>query len=139
VARFIREIRPYPGRWIGVCCAYNTELINFFKAQPIKAWDAQTKTWWFPESVEPIISAEMVRLNVLTREKASAFSKEFYAHQQLGTADEPYAILGIKPGSPRALVDLVYAYWKRQFSSVGGAGTQLEEVEHAYAEIVGAT
>ena len=137
MARFFREIRPYPGRWIGICARYNRDFINFTKTScPVKAWDVATNTWWFPESYEPILSLEMVKHNLITQEQATAFSKEFYAYQKLGTAEEPYAILGIKSGSPRGFVDLAYQYWKRQFQNVGGAGTQLAEIEGAYAAIL---
>ena len=138
MAKFFREIRPYPGRWIGICAGYSKDFIEFTKtACPIRAWDVATKTWWFPESYEPLLSLELVKHGLITQAQAAAFSKEFYAYQKLGTAEEPYAILGIKPGSPRGFVDLAYQYWKRQFQSVGGAGTQLEEVECAYAAIIG--
>ncbi len=137
MANFFREIRPYPGRWIGVCVGYNKALVEYFKTIPLKAWDAKTTTWWFPESMEPLLSVKLVEYECITKEQAQKFSKDFYAHQKLGTAEEPYAILGIKSGSPRAFVDLAYQFWKRQYSNVGGAGTQLEEVEHAYRQIVG--
>lgn len=138
MANFFRELRPYPGRWIGVHVAYSATIVEFFKKScPMKAWDAATKTWWFPESYEPIISAELVRAKLITPEQAKAFSKDFYAHQKLGKKEEPYAILGINVGAPRGFVDLAYNYWRRQFQNAGGAGTQLEEVEHAYREIIG--
>ncbi len=137
MAKFFREIRPYPGRWVGVSVGYEKGLVEWFKTIALKAWDVQTKTWWFPESMEPILSAKLVEHGLITREQAAKFSAEFYAHQKLGTAEEPYAILGIKAGSPRGFVDVAYQYWKRQYTNVGGAGTQLEEVEQAYRQIVG--
>lgn len=137
MAKFFKEIRVYPGRWMGVCVRYDPSFIEWLKtAIPLKAWDKPSGTWWMPESFEPIVSAELVRRSLLTAETSRAFTKEFYAHQKLGTSEEPYAILNIRPGSPRGLVDLAYQFWKRHYAAAGGTGTSLEEVEAAYAAIV---
>ncbi len=139
MARFYETVRAYPGRWVGVSTGFNKEIVDFFKQMPVRAWDAATKTWWFPESSEPLLSAELVRSGVITREQAAAFSKKFYDHQKLGTADEPYAILGLRVGAPRGMIDLAYQFWRRQYQNAGGTGTQLEEVEAAYAAIIAGT
>lgn len=43
-------------RWIGVSLPYDQQLGEEFKQLvAIRAWDAATKTWWFPESYEPLV------------------------------------------------------------------------------------
>ena len=55
-------------RWIGVSLPYDRALGEEFKTLvAIRAWDAATKTWWFPESYEPLVR-QMLRQHDLCDE-----------------------------------------------------------------------
>lgn len=138
MAKFFKEIRGFPGRWLGVSPQYNPEFVEWLKASiPVRAWDKGNQTWWFPESYEPIVTAEMVRRGLLTPEKARQFAGEYYAHQKLGTSEEPYRILGLQPGVPRPMIDIAYQFWKQYYAgSKVGTMTQAQEIEEAYANIL---
>jgi hypothetical protein len=137
VGKFFQALRAYPGRWVGVQIEYNPDFVNFLKTSlQLKAWDQSSRTWWTPESNEPLVTAEMVRRGLWDAEQARKFSANFYAHQKLGTKEEPYRILGLQMGAPRPMIDFAYTYWKRQYSMAGNTGTQLVEIEMAYQQIL---
>jgi hypothetical protein len=128
----MRSIRIYPGKLIGFQTPYNAEFVNVIKALPLKMWDSAGKVWWVPDSYWTVVRNAGLQFNVLLESEVKRFEKPFPT--SAGPRD-PYAVLSLQPNAPMGLVVAAYRFWQREYESAGGLGTQLAEVEEAYATI----
>ena len=48
-----------PMRWFGLNIGYAPEVVEKLKALGMAAWDRETKTWWFPEGLLPLVEATL--------------------------------------------------------------------------------
>lgn len=146
-----------PLRWLGIRGWMGQQALDQFKgACFVRAWDPDSKVWWFPESFEPLARAAMglpqnmppdVRFEPKARAERQVAGPPGAQLVLLGYREphwldsDPYKVLMIEPDAPQGLVDTAYAYWRWSFTArpseggIGGVNEPLERVEAAYAEI----
>lgn len=134
---FQSRIRLYPGRWVGLHgVRYDTDFIAWLKSVPMRTWDAQSKTWWFPENYVGVVLAEAKNRGLLEPEEIDSFYMS--AKHHVGEGDDGlYRALSLTSDAPPELVEMTYKFWKRQFDRAGGMGDRLLEIESAYETIMG--
>ena len=134
---FKPPMRYHPGRWVGVTFGFNDAMFNWMKTNLIiKAWDPETKTWWFPEDLEPLVRDAALSYGVTTRPALAAWDKVMASKLKIPeTEAEALNTLCLTPGAPPELIDIVAKWWERQWGSAGGTMVKVSEVRAA-AEIL---
>lgn len=128
-------LRVYPGRFIGLSgTVYNAAFIDALKQSLLmKIWDAQSRTWWFPESYLAIVEQLCIQHNVLDQH----WFTQFYDKSFPTGPRNPYEVLHLAPDAPMHVVTAAYTAMKNECTRTGGVGSQLHEVEEAFRLIKG--
>lgn len=151
-----------PLRWVGVRGWMGAEALAQFKGCCfIRAWDPDSKTWWVPETFEPLVRAALglpqnmppdIRLEPRPRETHEIIEPRRADMLPPGVQlrlvgwrephwldSDPYKVLMVERDAPQGLVDTAMAFWRWSFThqngGVGGVNEPLERAEAAYAEI----
>lgn len=133
---FKAPLRYHPGKWVGVSFGFNDKMFEFMKTLAIKAWDAETKTWWFPEDLEPLVRDAALTYGATTKPALVEWDKVMASKLKIPeTESEAFTALCLLPGAPPELIDIVARWWERQWNSAGGTMVKVSEVRMA-AEIL---
>lgn len=153
-----------PLRWCSLRGWLGEEMMLAFKgAAIIRAWDPDSKTWFYPENFDvlvrsvlglPVGLAPEIKLEPRPRQgeikhriawaKAKGVSPLDPAFRDSEMEphwldSDPYAVLMIDEDAPWGLVESAYNYWKYTLSpknmGVGGIDEPLQRIEEAYAAI----
>ncbi len=137
-----------PELWVGVSVerheGFNEQLKQMVST---KAWDPQSKTWWFPISYLPHVKQLMRECKLvddvtldryygliqseLDRRRSLKVNTSVDGVVNPALADA-YAKLGLHPSCSRTLVDWAIALARRDGMSLGAPTTELLHKEEAY-------
>lgn len=140
-----------PEVWAGAITPFNTDYQKAFKQMvSVTAWDAQSKTWWFPISyllhVKQLIrehqlttdghldNAHGLIVSELSRRTALKRATSVDGEVEGGLAAD-YAVLCLHPSAPRTLVEWAILYARKEGMMLGAPTTELLRKEEAYRRI----
>lgn len=141
-----------PEIWVGATTPFNKDYQTAYKQMvSVTAWDAQSKTWWFPVSylshVKQLIreyklttdghldNAHALILSELSKRTALKRATNVDGEVEGGLADD-YALLGLHPQCSRTLVEWAILLARKEGSMLGAPTTTLLRQEEAYRRIL---
>src|SRR5574342_747793 len=125
-------IRYSRNRWIGLSLpSHDPTLVEEFKdCVPVRAWDPETKTWWFPERDLEVVKKFIYEHLAIRVGNPLDSTKPRSGHN-------PYFILGVNPKASQQEIRLAYEKLPEDLDPVkhGGSTEPFEEVQAAYEAI----
>ncbi len=127
-------------RWVGLTrVRYSGDFVALFKETiRVRAWDPETKTWWFPRSAAPIVERLLDDCGI-EHPAWVEMGEPHRRHQGMFTLKpSPYSVLGCREDADDVVLKAAYrALAKKHHPDSGGDSEIMKLVNAAWAEVAG--
>lgn len=124
--------------WFGVAIDYDPALVEQMKNVPVRAWDSQTKTWWYPSSLRATVEGIILPF-VPDAERLGPLPGD-RPRRGVAASRDDHSVLCVTPDAPDSVVAAAYEALKREARpevTVGGDGDYSIRLERAWRAVCG--